>query len=101
MVVGGEAATRWMRFPRTGDVGAAAASQNPWRVELVSPELVLVAPPELARLAREQLQLPWQAIPAGTGPAEAGRQRWPVAVFGLLCTLNGIAPLALAIVFRH
>jgi hypothetical protein len=69
--------------------------------DVVSPELVLVAPPELARLAREQLPIAWRVVPAATARAEVDKRRWPVAALGVLCTLNGIAPVALAIAFQH
>jgi hypothetical protein len=44
--------------------------QNP---EPISPELVLVAPPDVARRAREQLDQP----PSLRDPAAAARERWP------------------------
>ena len=68
-------------------------------MELVSPELVLVAPPDIARLAREQLPLPWQVWPPATASAETGGStRLAIAAFGVVCVLNSLAPVALAII---
>ena len=66
---------------------------------MLSPELVLVAPPELARLAREQLPLPWHVLPAPTACAEPRTRtsRRGAVAFGAFCLLNSLAPLALLI----
>jgi hypothetical protein len=72
-------------------------------MELVSPELVLVAPPELARLAREQIRLPWENLTPATQAVETRRRSLPepgALGFGLFCLLNGIAPVALVIAAR-
>jgi len=69
-------------------------------VEVLSPELVLVAPPELARLAREQLPLPWHVLPVPMFAPAATRRRTSRRaglVFGAFCALNSLAPLALLI----
>jgi hypothetical protein len=69
-------------------------------VEVLSPELVLVAPPDLARLAREQLPLPWEVLPL---PSFVAAERAPrpsrrsALAFGAFCLLNSLAPLALLI----
>jgi hypothetical protein len=67
----------------------------------ISPELVLVSPPEVARLAREALPDPVVAprVPAEPRPVAAAR-RVPVgaAAFWVLCVANALAPLGLAIV---
>ena len=68
-------------------------------MEVLSPELVLVAPPELARLARERLPLPWEVLPLGSVAAEPGTRpsRLSTIAFGAFCALNGVAPLVLLI----
>ena len=68
-------------------------------VEVLSPELVLVAPPELARLARERLPLPWDVLPPPSAPATPGTRpsRLPAVAFGAFCVLNSVAPLVLVI----
>jgi hypothetical protein len=73
-------------------------------MDVYSPELVLVAPPDVARLARERLPLPWEVLPrpsaiAVSRPARASRRS--VFAFGLFCALNGVAPLALLIAAHH
>jgi hypothetical protein len=68
-------------------------------VELVSPELVLVAPPELRRLALEQLETPvFSAAPIRERPSG-----WTIgaAVFALLAVANGVGPLLLMLASRH
>lgn len=70
-------------------------------LEPISPELVLVAPPELAERARA-LMAPfqaWQPRPvAATEPARGGRLSF--AAFCGTCGLMTLAPLAL-IVLAH
>ena len=68
-------------------------------VEVLSPELVLVAPPDLARLAREQLPLPWEVLPRPSFAADPATRtsRLPALAFGAFCLLNSLAPLALLI----
>ena len=67
-------------------------------MELVSPELVLVAPPELARLAREQLPLPWEVwTPAMVAIETRGPTRLVTVAFCVVCLLNSLAPVALSI----
>jgi len=68
-------------------------------VEVLSPELVLVAPPDLARLAREQLPLPWEVLPPPSFVADpvARTSRVSALAFGAFCLLNSLAPLALLI----
>jgi hypothetical protein len=62
-------------------------------VELVSPELVLVAPPELRRLALQGLDAPMSVFEA---PREAARRlSLGAAVFVTLLCANGVAPLFL------
>ncbi len=81
--------------------------------EIVSPELVLVSPPELAVEAREALpdfEYEWaqlverlRAQRAAEDAEEKRRQRRLTvggAAFTMLGTLNCIAPLVLLIVFR-
>jgi hypothetical protein len=82
-------------------------------VEIMSPELVLVSPPELAAQAREALPdyeveyeqwVVWvRAAFAATAAEEKRRERRLVVggwAFTLLGALNCIAPLAILIVFR-
>jgi hypothetical protein len=68
-------------------------------VEILSPELVLVAPPDLARRAREQLPLPWEVLPLPSVADEPATSpsRLPAFAFGAFCLLNSLAPLALLI----
>ena len=62
-------------------------------MELVSPELVLVAPPELRRLALQRLDPPVSIL---EGPREAARRvSVGAAVFVTLLCANGVAPLFL------
>ena len=72
-------------------------------MELVSPELVLVAPPDQARRAREQLPFPWEVIPFAIGGAETRARTvpsWGAVACGLFCALNGVLPVALVIAAR-
>ena len=78
--------------------------------EIVSPELVLVSPPELAAEAREALpdfKYEWarlvERLRAQQAAEEKRRQRRLTVggvAFTMLGTLNCIAPLVLLIVFR-
>ena len=62
-------------------------------MELVSPELVLVAPPEVRLLALQRLEAPTRAFDA---PREAARRLSVGAVvFGTLLCVNCVAPLFL------
>ena len=69
--------------------------------EPLSPELVLVSPPEL--VARARAFLPpvelWRPPPSETrvGPA---KERLPFAVFCALCLVMTLAPLALIVVLH-
>jgi hypothetical protein len=68
-------------------------------LEPLSPELVLVSPPELAARARGVLapvEL-WQPLPIETA-AGVRRERLPFAVFCATCLLMTLAPLAVIIV---
>jgi hypothetical protein len=70
-------------------------------MELVSPELVLVAPPDLARRARERLPFPWEVLPQAIAAVpERPPRRLAVAAFALVCAANGVAPVALVIAAR-
>jgi hypothetical protein len=71
-------------------------------MEALSPELVLVAPPELARAARECLPLPWDVLPWAAVETEAPPRpsRLPALAFGVFCALNSLVPLALVIAAR-
>ncbi|TMK28272.1 MAG: hypothetical protein E6G64_09960 [Actinobacteria bacterium] len=67
--------------------------------EPVSPELVLVSPPELATRARGALapvEL-WQPRPIENA-ADVRRERLPFAVFCATCLLMTLAPLAVIVV---
>jgi len=86
-----------------GDAGSVAESHNRSPMELVSPELVLVASPEQARRAREQLPFPWEVIPFAIGAVETRARTlpsWGALAFGLFCVLNGVLPIALVIAAR-
>jgi hypothetical protein len=102
---------------RTPDFGVGLRarldeSREPDLLDPISPELVLVSPPELARLAREllpdppapapaslllQLRPPAAAVPVA--PAKASRGSLAgVAAFYVLCLANSLTPLVLAII---
>jgi hypothetical protein len=81
--------------------------------EIMSPELVLVSPPELAAQARQALpdfEYEWAQLVArlraqqAAEDAEEKRRQRRLTVggwaFALLGALNCVAPLALLIVFR-
>jgi hypothetical protein len=86
---------------RIDEERAARPPAPPPDPEPVSPELVLVSPPEVARLAREALPDLALAVPARAAPQSAARapRRVPVATaaFWALCVGNAVTPLALAI----
>jgi len=89
-----------MRVTRKRDADAGADAHNRSPMELVSPELVLVAPSELGRLAREQLPLPWDVWPAVRPAVAIGQRRTrrlPAWAFGLFCVLDCVGPLAFVI----
>jgi hypothetical protein len=68
-------------------------------LEPLSPELVLVSPPELAARARGVLapvEL-WQPLPIEIA-AGVRRERLPFAVFCATCLLMTLAPLAVIVV---
>ena len=69
----------------------------------LSPELVLVAPPELAERARASLPAypPFPAVsrPRGEAPAAAVRFDRAFATFCLVCVCATLAPFALAVAF--
>jgi len=70
-------------------------------IEPLSPELVLVSPPDLADRARAFLapvEL-WRPLPIETR-AEPKRERLPFAAFCALSLVMTLAPLALIVVFH-
>jgi hypothetical protein len=69
--------------------------------EPISPELVLVAPPDLAAQARSRLgpSAPLQATPRPT-PVPSRRERLSFAAFCAICALMPLAPLLLVAVLR-
>jgi hypothetical protein len=77
-----------------------AAVRTIARVEVLSPELVLVAPPELRRLALEQLGPPPFSAQQPRAAAESGYTLGAV-LFSLVCLANSAAPLLLAFVRHH
>jgi hypothetical protein len=64
----------------------------------LSPELVLVSPPEVASLARLLLDDPEPATGPIAAVTRARSARLGVGVFSALCLANCVAPFALAIV---
>jgi hypothetical protein len=78
------------------------AVSDTFLAEPVSPELILVSPPEIARVARAQLQdLPRRRIPAPAPPRGAhgthGRPLELLAVY-LFCLFITLGPLVFALV---
>jgi hypothetical protein len=70
-------------------------------LEPLSPELVLVSPPDQAARARAFLapvEL-WRPLPIETR-VDPARERLPFAVFCLLCLIMTLAPLALIVVLH-
>jgi hypothetical protein len=64
--------------------------------DAVSPELVLVSPPEVAARARRLLSDPVRAVPK----AEPPFTRRAFAVFYAVCVAGTLGPLLLAVVAR-
>jgi hypothetical protein len=67
----------------------------------LSPELVLVSPPEVASLARTLLPDPEPAPKAIAVAPRARVSRAGVAGFYAFCFANSLAPLVLALVASH
>jgi hypothetical protein len=68
-------------------------------VELpLSPELVLVSPPEVASLARQLLVDPEPATRLTAAAPRANSSRVGVAVFSAFCLANCLTPFAVAAV---
>jgi hypothetical protein len=65
--------------------------------EPLSPELVLVSPPEVARLARSRLSIP-AARPAVRTLREPGRAE--LAALWLFCLAMTLGPIVLMLVIR-
>jgi hypothetical protein len=75
----------------------AARRENRCAVsEVVSPELVLVSPPEVAARARRLLPDSVRAVPA----AQPAYTRGAFAVFYAVCVAGTLGPLLLAVVTR-
>jgi hypothetical protein len=64
----------------------------------LSPELVLVSPPEVASLARQLLGDPEQAPRPIAAAARARSSRVGVAAFSAFCLANCLVPFAVAAV---
>ena len=64
----------------------------------LSPELVLVSPPEVASLARRLLDDPAPAPRLIAAATRAHPPRIPGAVFAALCIANCLTPFAFAVV---
>ena len=64
----------------------------------LSPELVLVSPPEVASLARQLLGDPEQAPRPTAAAARATPSRLGLAAFYAFCVANCLAPLAITAV---
>jgi hypothetical protein len=62
----------------------------------LSPELVLVSPPEVASLARRLLEHPVQATGPTAAATRANSSKVGAAVFSALCAANCLVPFALA-----
>jgi hypothetical protein len=63
--------------------------------EPLSPELVLVSPPDLAGAARAALPPVVVWSPQSIASVAPSRERLPFAIFCALCALMTLAPLAL------
>jgi hypothetical protein len=75
----------------------AARRENRCAVsDVVSPELVLVSPPEVAARARRLLSDPVRAVPS----PEPACTRRAFAVFYSVCLIGTLGPLLLAVVAR-
>ena len=67
-------------------------------VELpLSPELVLVSPPEVASLARQLLGDPEPAVTLTAAASRASSSRVGVAAFYAFCLANCLTPFAVAV----
>jgi hypothetical protein len=75
-----------------------ATSMSAVAVELpLSPELVLVSPPEVASLARQLLGDPEPAATLSAAAPRANASRVGVAVFYAFCLANCLTPFAVAV----
>jgi hypothetical protein len=63
----------------------------------LSPELVLVSPPEEALLARQLLPEPAPAQPRAAAP----RRSFGVYAFSAFCVANSLAPFVLVLAFAR
>jgi hypothetical protein len=63
----------------------------------VSPELVLVSPPEVARLVRSLLPDPFRPVPTTPVPVEERTQTIQLAAVSVFCLLVTLGPLLLTI----
>jgi hypothetical protein len=63
----------------------------------LSPELVLVSPPEVASLARQLLGDPEPAMRSTAAATRASSSRLPGVVFSVFCAANCLVPFAFAV----
>jgi hypothetical protein len=63
----------------------------------LSPELVLVSPPEVASLARQQLGAPAPATRLTAAATRARSSRLPPLLFSAFCAANCLVPFAVAV----
>jgi len=80
-----------------GDASGLLACCNRWVLDVLSPELVLVSPPEIAAEAR--LHVP-EPLPASYVPRVTLSSRRAVAVFYACCIAGTLGPVLLAYATR-